>query len=122
MSLKDDIERGHAIANHVYGSHELGATTRHLAIQDANAVQNLAVACEQLAAELKELREFVGAMQPLFEQIGGFMNTRSPCSCWGVIPQQCGRCILLEKIMSFTTGTDPFDAWRKMNAGEDESR
>ena len=67
-----------------------------------------------LAAELKEYREFVGAMKLLFEQIGGFMNTRTPCSCWAIIPQQCGRCILLEKITSLATGTDPLDAWRKM--------
>jgi len=54
-TIEADIAHGHAIANHVYGANECGSYTRQLTITDADAVQNLAVTCENLAAELKEV-------------------------------------------------------------------
>ena len=64
-----------------------------------------------LATELKELREFVGAMNrvAIEEWHGHWLRTDEPQFAFY---DSDGECV--------ASGTDPFDAWRKMNAGEGE--
>lgn len=62
-----------------------------------------------LAAELKQLREFVGAMNSV-----GIEE-------WYGRWQKDGTFAFFDHDHHLiASGTDPFDAWRKMNAGEDE--
>lgn len=60
------------------------------------------------AAELKELREFVGAIKRM--EFDGLLGRYEGKEFWFYGDDH--------KIVA--TGTDPFDAWRKMNAGEGE--
>ena len=63
-----------------------------------------------LAAELKELREFVGAMNNI-----GIEE-------WYGRWQKDGTFAFFDHNHHLiASGTDPFDAWRKMNAGEGEN-
>ena len=63
-----------------------------------------------LAAELKELREFVGAMHNCVLADGAF--------CCEVDDGVWHLTDVHDDLLA--SGTDPFDAWRKMNAGEGE--
>lgn len=58
-----------------------------------------------LAAELKELREFVGAMDHI--EIGKWDGLRTDEHTFAFMTND-----------KYYTGTDPADAWRKMKAGE----
>ena len=60
------------------------------------------------SAELKELREFVGAIKRM--EFNGLLGRYEGKEFWFYGDDH--------KIVA--TGTDPFDAWRKMNAGEGE--
>ena len=67
---------------------------------------------DALAAELKQLREFVGAMNRVaIEEWHGV---------W-IYDRGVGYFTFCDSDGNFVaSGTDPFDAWRKMNAGEGE--
>ena len=65
-----------------------------------------------LAAELKELREFVGAMDKV--------TATDWYGQWAYLVTGDKYRIYDNADNLLATGTDPFDAWRKMNAGEDE--
>lgn len=63
---------------------------------------------QELTAELKQLREFVGAMSRVaIEEWHGFYQDGE---FWFFADDGEG----------IASGIDPFDAWRKMNAGEGE--
>lgn len=64
----------------------------------------------ELTAELKELREFVGAMHNCVLADGAF--------CCEVDDGVWHLTDVHDDLLA--SGTDPFDAWRKMNAGEGE--
>lgn len=64
----------------------------------------------ELTAELKELREFVGAMHNCVLADGAF--------CCEVDDGVWHLTDVHDDLLA--SGTDPFDAWRKMNAGEVE--
>ena len=65
---------------------------------------------QELTAELKELREFVGAMHNCVLADGAF--------CCEVDDGVWHLTDVHDDLLA--SGTDPFDAWRKMNAGEGE--
>ena len=69
-------------------------------------------ALNALAAELKELRELVGAMDKV--------TATDWYGQWAYLVTGDKYRIYDNADNLLATGTDPFDAWRKMNAGEDE--
>lgn len=81
----------------------------HKADGMANEINILTKEIRELTAELKELREFVGVITSFHaNEFGG----KEMGDNVFIIVDGYGN--------ELTTGTDPFDAWRKMNAGEGE--
>ena len=85
---------------------ETETITTDLTPSEAAATDALVATNMHLMATLKELREFVGAMG------------RVAIEEWHGVYQDGEFWFFADDGEGIASGTDPFDAWRKMNAGE----